>query len=442
MYWETRSFGIELEGRENQHFPKVKFVIFQGIDYNMAKKGLPHIREARDFVFREAMMNRFKRYLVAAAAAGFAIMMVAGCGGDTGKAESGAAASSAKIVQVKSEKEADLVNQAKKEGVVKVYSITSRVAKAGAEFEKKYGIKVEASDMKDFELIDKVTTEVKGNAEGADMVICQDSGRVYGELLTSGYLENYIPEDLKGDIPEKNQSPLVFAYMNKVFMYNDENGKPCPISNIWQLTDPSMKGKFFFKSPMQEGINANFLTMLTKPEVAEKMAKAYEDYYHKKLELTTQNAGYEWIKLAFTNGLVMGSSDTSMTESIGVKGQDNTSVGLLNYSKIRYKDKKNLALAAADSVDPYSGFYYPEYMLMVKGAKHPAAAKLFIQYILTEEGFKSWASDMGTYSGNTKIAVAKGDKPLEEWEKVLVGDDPQYIFEHRAEVEEFISQFI
>lgn len=78
---------------------------------------------------------------------------------------------------------------------------------------------------------------------------------------------------------------------------------------------------------------------------------------------------------------------------------------------------------------------------MVKGAKHPAAAKL-IQYLMTQEGFKSWSSDMGTYSGNTTIAVAKGDKPLAEWEKVLVGDDPQYIFEHRAEVEEFISQFI
>ena len=349
-------------------------------------------------------MNRFKRCLIAAAAAGFAVMLVAGCGGGSGKADGSAASGKASIniVQVKSEKEADLVDQAKKEGVVKVYSITSRVAKAGAGFEKKYGIKVEASDMKDFELIDKVTTEVKGNADGADMVICQDSGR----------------------------------------MYNDENGKPCPISNIWQLTDPSMKGKFFFKSPMQEGINANFLTMLTKPEISDKLAKAYEDYYHKKLELTTPNAGYEWIKLAFTNGLVMGSSDTSMTESIGVKGQDNTAVGLLNYSKIRYKDKKNLALAAADNINPYSGFYYPEYVLMVKGAKHPAAAKLFIQYLMTQEGFKSWSSDMGTYSGNTTIAVAKGDKPLAEWEKVLVGDDPQYIFEHRAEVEEFISQFI
>lgn len=55
--------------------------------------------------------------------------------------------------------------------------------------------------------------------------------------------------------------------------------------------------------------------------------------------------GMNGLSQAFTNGFVMGSSDTSMTESIGVKGQDNTAVGLLNYSKIRYKDKKNLTLA-------------------------------------------------------------------------------------------------
>jgi len=49
---------------------------------------------------------------------------------------------------------------------------------------------------------------------------------------------------------------------------------------------------------------------------------------------------------------------------------------------------------------------------------------------------------MGSYSGNSKLAVAKGDKPLTEWQKVMVGDDPKYIFENRAEVEEFISKLI
>jgi iron(III) transport system substrate-binding protein len=132
-----------------------------------------------------------------------ALAAVAGCGGskETKKEEAkGAQPAAGQIVQVKGEKEADLIPLAKKEGKVKVYSITSRISKAGQAFEKKYGIKVEATDMKDFELIDKISTEVKAKAEGADFVICQDSGRVYGELLSTGYLQNYIPADLKAGI--------------------------------------------------------------------------------------------------------------------------------------------------------------------------------------------------------------------------------------------------
>lgn len=385
-----------------------------------------------------------KKSLATTILLGMLTLAIAGCGGGEKKAEKKAEApkAAAAVVQLKSEKAEALIPQAKKEGKLVVYSISGRISKAAESFEKKYGIKVQASNLKDFELIDKITTEAKAKAEGADMVLCQDSGRVWGELIQPGYLENYVPEDLKEKIDQKHQSPLVFAYMNKVLMYNNETYKEAPIKNLWQLTEPANKGKFFFKSPMQEGINANFLTMLTKPENAEKMAKAYKDLYGKDLKLTTKNAGYEWIKMAFQNGLVMGSSDTSMTEAIGVKGQNFKGVGILNFSKIRYANKKNLAVGYLDNVAPYSGFYYPEYLMVVKGAKHPAAAKLFIQHLMTEEGFAPWAKDMGTYSGNTTIKVAKGDKPLNEWAKTLCEDDPKYIFENRAEVEEFISKYM
>jgi len=388
------------------------------------------------------MMQRlWQKKLAAIIVLGLSLLAVSGCGSSDGKKEA-AVQPAGQVVQVKSEKEADLVPLAKKEGKLRVYSITSRVSKAAAAFEKKYGIKVEATDMKDFELIDKISTEVKAKAEGADMVICQDSGRIYGELLSTGYLQNYVPADLKTVIPEANQSPLVFMHMNKVLLYNNENGKAAPITNLWQLTEPANKGKFFFKSPLQEGINANFLTMLTKPEIAAKLSKAYEDLYHKKLETKEKNAGYEWIKQAFSNGLIMGTSDTAMTESIGVKGQNITSIGLLNYSKARYAKSKNLAVAAADKVAPICGFYYPEYALLVKDCKHPAAAKLFIQFLLTEEGYKYWQSEIGSYSGNPSLKQAQGDKPLTEWQKVMIGEDPQYIFEHRADVEEFVSKFM
>ena len=329
--------------------------------------------------------------------------------------------------------------KAKAEGTVVVYSITSRIANAAKGFEKKYGIKVEASDLKDFELIDKITTEVQSGAPSADFVICQDSGRIWGELLKGGYVYNYVPENFKNIIPLDRQDPLVFTYMNKVFCYNSETSAVEPITNIWELTEPQWRRKFFIKSPLQEGINANFLTMLTSPENSAKLEQAYEDRYHEKLKLTTPNAGYEWMKRVFENGVVMGTSDTTMTEAIGVRGHNISSIGLLNYSKLRYAKSKNLAVQAMTSVQPVCGFYYPEYALLVKGAKHPYAAKLFIEYLLTQEGFSPWKNDLGTYSSNPTIPPAKGDKTIEEWSKIMINEDPQFIFDHRADVEDFLS---
>ncbi len=389
----------------------------------------------------------WKKKAAALLLAGLTALAIAGCGGgESGKKTAEAPENRGRldvIQQVKSEKGETLIPEAQKEGKLVVYSITSRISKAAEGFEKKYGIHVETARLKDIELIDRVANEARAKTPRADVVICQDSGRVWGDLLANGFVQNYVPAPMLDVVPPEGQRPMVFAYMNKVFVYNDETFHDAPpLTNLWQLTEPEWKGRFLFKSPLQEGVNADFLTMLTKPDVAEKLAQAYEDRYHKKLELTTPNAGYEWIRMVFSNGVMMGSSDTSMLQSIGVRGQGQRGTGLLNYSKIRYAKTKDLAVGVVDNVQPFAGFYYPEFVLMVSGAKHPAAARLFIEYLLTEEGFLPWRQDMGTYSANPTIAPAEGDQPLTEWARTLIGDDPQFIHEHRTEVENFVKKYI
>jgi iron(III) transport system substrate-binding protein len=332
-----------------------------------------------------------------------------------------------------------LVKAAKAEGKVVVYSITSRIANAAADFEKLYGIKVEASNLKDGELIEKVTREVGGGIPGADFVIAQDSGRVFGQLIATGYLVNYIPASMKSVIPAAYQNPLTLQYINKVFIFNNEKTQGPVIKNVWQLTEPEWKGRVQFKDPKSEGVNANFLTMLTSPEWSAKLDKAYTDLYGKKLKLTTPNAGYEWIKRFFQNGLVLGNSDTTISENIGIKGQPVTTMGLFVYSKTRYDAKKNLSLKAMTDVVPFSGFMYPAFLQLTKNAKHPNAAKLFIEYLLTKEGFAPWSKDVGSYSSNPNIPVDPEDHPLSFWSSRLIPEDPKFLFEHRAEVEEFIN---
>ncbi len=337
----------------------------------------------------------------------------------------------------------ELVAAAKAEGKVAVYSVTSRIANAAAAFTEKYGIEVEASNLKDFELIEKISKEGSTGVNGADFVLCQDGGRVMGELLTLDYLYNYVPPAMESVIPAEFQNPLAFAFINKVFIYNDEASPEYPFTNIWALTTEEWRGKFQFKNPFQEGVNANFLTMVTKPEVADKIAAAYKEYFGREIQLTTENAGYEWIKGILENDMILTTSDTKTAESIGIRGQNKkNNAGLFVFSKFRYKESKNLALEPIMDVEPFSGFYYPIYALMSTNAQNPAAAKLFIEFLLTEEGFQPWSTDLGTYSSNPNVPLQPNDHPMTTWVDILVEEDPAYCFENRADVEEFLNEFI
>ncbi|NBK20565.1 MAG: ABC transporter substrate-binding protein [Spirochaetia bacterium] len=341
----------------------------------------------------------------------------------------------------------ELVARAKAEGKVVVYATSSRIAKAAEAFTKEYGIEVISSNLKDFELIEKVSKEAQAGVVGADFVLAQDAGRLVGELIKPGHLYNYVPPTLKGVIPASMQNPLQAFAINKVFIYNDEGLASSPYTNIWQFADPKYKSLLQFKNPFQEGVNANFLTMCTSPEWSAKIAKAYKSYFGKDIVLTTPNAGYEWIKAIYENDLIVGTSDTNIAENVGIKGQnakrDFPPVGLFVFSKARYATSKNLALKPAMTMEPFSGFYYSLYALMTRSAANPHAAKLFIEFLYTPEGFAPWGSDVGTYSANPNNPIQDDiDFPFAVWQPLLVEEDGSYCFDNRAEVEEFLNQYI
>ena len=78
---------------------------------------------------------------------------------------------------------------------------------------------------------------------------------------------------------------------------------------------------------------------------------------------------------------------------------------------------------------------YPIYATVCKDTECPYTCALFINYLLSEEGFageKSWNSSQGYYSPNTSIQKPEGleDKPFEYWQDKLVLEDLDYLYEH------------
>ncbi|MCR5290498.1 MAG: substrate-binding domain-containing protein [Treponema sp.] len=331
-----------------------------------------------------------------------------------------------------------LVAAAQAEGTLTIYTHSSRTAKAAAAFTEKYGIKVDVTQLKDSEMIEKVSKEAAADLDAADLIFCQDGSRVYPELILTGYVKNYIPPTVRGHIINKDwENPFVWEIMPKLFIANNEKGDPT-LTNVWQLTEPAYKGRIQFKDPFSEGVNMNFFTMVTNDEWSKKLAQAYKELYGKELKLTTKNAGYEWIKMLFAN-TVYGKSDTTIAENVGAKGQDVQLYGLFTSNKLRTAKAKNLSLGVLYNVKPFTGFMYPAYAFLTKNAKSPNAAKLYLEFSMTKEGWEPF-NTLGDYSAVEEIKNNKEDSyTLEDWQKELVFEDPVWCAEARSDVEEFIS---
>ena len=334
------------------------------------------------------------------------------------------------------------------EGTFIVYGNTSRIATAAEAFGELYGLKVESNNLKDAEIYTKLESEINGSAKGADMVMIQD-GASLTYAMEDGWVVNYVPAEVKDSLAEDDLCPLVHQYINKLFIYNNLGDNVPAIKNVWELTAPEMKGNIIFKNPQNETVNMNFLTMLTNDYWSGKLAEAYKAWKGEEIDLGSyENAGYKWIA-EFLSNCTFGSSDTTIAEEVSQETAAGK-IGLFVLSKLRSSSvlTDNLTVAQYDAsengytVEPFSGFMYPMYAMVSAGATRPYTAMLFIEYLMSAEGFQPWGKNIGAYSPNAAIAVNEGDLGIDVWKNTLVMEDAEYILDHFEDVNSFVLKYI
>ena len=334
------------------------------------------------------------------------------------------------------------------EGTFIVYGNTSRIATAAEAFGELYGLKVESNNLKDAEIYTKLESEINGSAKGADMVMIQD-GASLTYAMEDGWVVNYVPAEVKDSLAEDDLCPLVHQYINKLFIYNNLGENVPAIHNVWELTAPEMKGNIIFKNPQNETVNMNFLVMLTSDAWSAKLAEAYKDWKGEEIDLGSyENAGYKWIA-EFLSNCTFGSSDTTIAEEVSQETAAGK-IGLFVLSKLRSSSvlTDNLTVAQYDAsengytVEPFSGFMYPMYAMVSAGATRPYTAMLFIEYLMSAEGFQPWGKNIGAYSPNASIAVNEGDLGINVWKSTLVMEDAEYILDHFEDVNSFVLKYI
>ena len=322
---------------------------------------------------------------------------------------------------------------AKEEGTLVVYSTTSRTEVAAAAFTELTGIQVEVTRLGEQDLIQRAYQEARAGARNVDMIVVEDWVAARELLSATGYFVNYVPPTARTTFAPEYTDPLVLGFINRVFGYNTELHAEDPFTNVWQLTMPEFRGRVMIRDLAITGEHQNAFTEWVRR--SDELEAAYTELTGEPLVMTEANAGLEFIKRFLENDAIIMTSDTRIAEAIGARGQEAPPYGVFYvYSKHRDIPLQDLALAESRNIGPTLGYYYPIVLQLAADARHPNAAKVFMEYLGTLEGFAPWADSPGVYTPNPAQVPFEGDMPWAWWAERLWGYDLDFAAQHRGEV--------
>lgn len=338
----------------------------------------------------------------------------------------------------------DLLAAAEDEGEVVVYSFTSRIEAVEEAFEAQYAnIDLIGNDISSTEQIARLKAEAEAGRSQADVAYISDAPVVFGELVQSGILKNYVPQEFASTVPPEYQEPLLANRLStKVLMYNEEaHPDGPPITNLWELTGDEWRGKVVMVDPLVRG---DYLDLMTEIVLrSDEMATAYEELNGALITLDEgiANAGEQWIADLFANDLVLVDDTDNVNAAVGALGQDDPPVGFTSYSDRRDNEDEGWALQVADGVAPAPGIAFPALLGIVDGAQHPAAARLVVHFLMGDDsttggpGYEPFYV-AGDYPTRTDISPPEDALGLEEVGAWVI--DPVAIFEIRQDVADLI----
>lgn len=325
-----------------------------------------------------------------------------------------------------------------KEGTVLVYANTSKVEKAAEAFMEKYpGIKVQAFDLGGDDVALKTVEEQKAGAFTGDVWFSSGGAELIGDILPKKYVWRFLPDSTAAVTPEQYTQPLLMSrFGTSIFAYNSELNDTCPITNIWELTQPEWKGKFFIEDPLNDA--STLSKLITLAYYADEMKQAYVTLYGKEPELDsdTPDAGWLWLKRFAQNGPIPEPGGDEVDSAFATPGMTESYMALTSYSNMADVVDGNLAFEPCWGLLPKVGIQSQSYVGIINQAPHPNAAKLWIKFVTSPEGRDPWAK-FGTYFPDSTYVVPEGQKTLQEIFDMTWFIAEQYAYDHMIEARDF-----
>ncbi|WP_442140936.1 ABC transporter substrate-binding protein [Rhizobium leguminosarum] len=285
-----------------------------------------------------------------------------------------------------------LVNAAKGEKPINVYDSTGKIVEMAENFSAKYGLKATGMKVSANSQLEMIIRESQSNNVQGDVVLITDAPAALAQLLPQKFVENYLPADMASKIPKQFQNPLAISTNANVWAYNTEAYDKCPVANIWELTEPKWKGKVAIIDPLTKGNYTDWFNQLDA-HGSDAVAAAYKAHFGKELQTDEKSAAAAWIRALAQNAPLATDSDDRISEAVGAPGQKEPFFGLLSSAKFRDNEDKGYKLGICTTLDPWVGWNYIKLGLIAAKSQSPNTAKLFIHYILTEEGIAPQMKD-------------------------------------------------
>ena len=296
-----------------------------------------------------------------------------------------------------------MIAAAKAEPPLQIYDSTGKITEMADAFAAKYGLQAVGTKVKATAQVEMLLREARaGNVQG-DVSIISDAPSVVSEVLPVGAAISYLPPDMADKIPSQYQDPLVVITTVNVWAFNAEQNETCPVSNIWELTEPKWRGHVAMQDPLGKTIYTDWFNQM-ESQADPAMAQAYADHFGKPLETDQASATKAWVKAMAENGPLLGSSDSSAAEAVGSPGQTDAFMGMMSSAKFRDNAEGGLKLGLCSDMKPFLGFANAGVGVIAAGTDSPNAAKLFIRYVLTGEGIAPQAED-GKISSNIDVGL-------------------------------------
>lgn len=295
-----------------------------------------------------------------------------------------------------------LIEAAKKEGPITVVDATGKIEKMAENFTAKYGIEATGVKMSAQEQEEVIIREAQAQNVQSDVFNMSNLPDVTSQIIPEGIGVSWLPPDLKDVIPTEYQNPAITANNPWVFAYNNEVNDTCPVNNVWALTTPEWTGKFVMPDPLLRNETLFWFNQISE-NGEDEMKAAYKEQFGK--EFTGENATKEWVTRLAANSPNVVKSDTDAGPIIGAAGQTNPPMGFLSTSIFRDAKEDNLNLGLCDTMKPWIGQLTPRVAIIAAGTKHPNASKLFVHFMMTQEGMQPQLND-GKISTNTEAEVS------------------------------------